>query len=122
MRASSRSSNSAALGSASASAPTAASPSSSRRQKHGVELRRTLGAWPQLTLAAARKAVEALIGRMAAGFDVNQEHRDRIAKAKAPKPATLAELVDRWEREGWRSNATATGSALSPRSATRSGR
>ena len=71
-----------------------------QKAKHGVELRRTLGAWPQLTLAAARKAVEALIGRMAAGFDVNQEHRDKIAKAKAPKPATLAELVDRWEREG----------------------
>ena len=71
-----------------------------QKAKHGVELRRTLGAWPQLTLAAARKAVEVLIGRMAAGFDVNQEHRDKIAKAKAPKPATLAELVDRWEREG----------------------
>jgi Arm DNA-binding domain len=51
-----------------------------QKAKHGVELRRTLGAWPQLTLAAARKAVEALIGRMAAGFDVNQEHRDKIAK------------------------------------------
>ena len=61
----------------------------------------TRAGWPQLTLAAARKAVEALIGRMAAGFDVNQEHRDKIAKAKAPKPLTLAELVDRWEREGW---------------------
>ena len=71
-----------------------------QKAKHGVELRRTLGAWPQLTLAAARKAVEVLIGRMAAGFDVNQEHRDKITKAKAPKPATLAELVDRWEREG----------------------
>ena len=29
---------------------------------------------------------------MASGVDVNQEHKDRIAKAKAPKPATLAEL------------------------------
>ena len=71
-----------------------------QKAKHGVELRRTLGAWPQLTLPAARKAVEALIGRMAAGFDVNQEHRDKIAKAKAPKPLTLAELTDRWERRG----------------------
>jgi hypothetical protein len=71
-----------------------------QKAKQGVELRRTLGVWPQLTLAAARKAVEALIGRMAAGFDVNQEHKDRIAKAKAPKPLTLAELTDRWEREG----------------------
>ena len=93
-----------------------------QKAKHGVEVRRTLGAWPQLTLAAARKAVGALIGRMAAGFDVNQEHRDKIAKAKAPKPATLAELIDRWEREGLARNATAIGNALSPRSDIRSGR
>ena len=65
--------------------------------KHGVELRRTLGEWPQLTLANARRAVEVLIGEMAMGVDVNKKHKDRIAKAKAPKPATLAELTDRWE-------------------------
>ena len=38
--------------------------------KHGVELRRTLGEWPQLTLANARRAVEVLIGEMAMGVDV----------------------------------------------------
>ena len=68
--------------------------------KHGAELRRTLGEWPQLTLANARRAVEVLIGEMAMGVDVNKKHKDRIAKAKAPKPATLAELTDRWEMEG----------------------
>ena len=75
----------------------AASPSSSRRQKDGVELRRTLGAWPQLTLANARKAVEVLIGEMATASTSTRSTRIRIAKARAPKPATLAELTDRWE-------------------------
>jgi integrase len=70
------------------------------KQKHGVELRRTLGTWPQLTLAHARTAVEALIGEMAMGVDVNKAHKDRIAKAKAPAPATLGQLIDRWQSEG----------------------
>jgi integrase len=69
------------------------------KQKDGRTMRRTLGGWPHLTLANARKALEVLIGEMARGVDVNKEHKDRLAKARAPKPATLAELTDRWERE-----------------------
>ena len=59
---------------------------------------------------------------MASGVDVNQEHKDRIAKAKAPKPLTLAELTDRWEREGWPRSAAAIADAPPPRSDTRSSR
>ena len=72
-----------------------------QKAKRGMKRwRQTLGPYPQLTLTAARAAIEALVGKMASGVDVHQEHKDRIAKAKAPKPLTLAELTDRWEREG----------------------
>src|ERR1700677_2766412 len=32
--------------------------------------------YPQLTLTAARAAIEALVGKMASGVDVHQEHKD----------------------------------------------
>ena len=72
-----------------------------QKTKRGMKRwRQTLGPYPELTLTAARAAVEATVGKMASGVDVHQEHKDRIAKGKAPKPLTLAELTDRWDREG----------------------
>ena len=59
-----------------------------------------LASGPEAVLRGSQRDVEVLIGEMAMGVDVNKKHKDRIVKAKAPKPATLAELTDRWEMEG----------------------
>ena len=58
-----------------------------------------IGAWPTLTLAAARKAAQAYAGKAAFGVDLTAERAKARAAAKAEQ-LTLGALIEQWREEG----------------------
>ena len=72
--------------------------------KDGDRHRETLGVYGKLTVDSARKAAQALAGKIAMGVDLQQERAEAEAKVKAKAEAeeakkfTVAVLIDQWRR------------------------
>lgn len=70
----------------------------------GGRHRQTLGSYGKLTIDAARKAAQALAGKIAMGIDLAQERAEAEAKAVAKAEAeeakkfTVGVLIDQWRR------------------------
>lgn len=68
---------------------------------HGAKHRVPLGACSALSLAAARKAAEAIMGRVALGKNPAVERKEAAAREKAKRAReqlTLETLIDDWKR------------------------
>jgi integrase len=72
--------------------------------KDGGRHRETLGAYGKLTIEAARKAAQAIAGKIAMGVDLQAERAEAEAKVRAKAEAeeakkfTVGVLIDQWRR------------------------
>ncbi len=69
------------------------------RGPSGRQLSITLGAWPAMGIAAARRAAEAQRVAVSKGADPTAEKRAARAKSEAEKAATLEGLLDHYEEQ-----------------------